>query len=60
MRQGGYNWPEAAMSILFEIALIIFLIWFCVSLIIVQRERNQVLKEISNKLDIPNYFKKEE
>ena len=41
------------------IALFAFGIWFCVSLIKAQREKNQVLKDISNKLDNLNYLKKE-
>lgn len=41
------------------VALFAFGIWFCVSLIKAQREKNRVLKEISNKLDNLNYLKKE-
>ena len=41
------------------VALFAFGIWFCVSLIKAQREKNQVLKDISNKLDNLNYLKKE-
>lgn len=41
------------------VALFVFGIWFCVSLIKAQREKTRVLKEISNKLDNLNYLKKE-
>lgn len=46
--------------ILIYLAVIVFSIWFCVSLIKSQRERNQLLRDISNKLDNPSIFKKEE
>ena len=46
--------------ILIYLAVIVFSIWFCVSLIKSQRERNQLLRDISNKLDNPSIIKKEE
>ncbi|WP_176541434.1 MULTISPECIES: hypothetical protein [unclassified Bacillus (in: firmicutes)] len=38
--------------IIIYLAVIGFTIWFAVSLIKAQKERNEVLKEISSKLDI--------
>jgi len=40
--------------ILIYLAVIGFTIWFAVSLIKAQKERNDVLKEISSKLDVLN------
>ncbi|MDZ5472391.1 hypothetical protein SM124_11595 [Bacillus sp. 31A1R] len=51
--------PFLFMIILY-LGVLGFSIWFAVSLIKAQRERNMVLKEISNKLDFYNYGKKEE
>ncbi|MCM3163462.1 hypothetical protein [Metabacillus litoralis] len=42
------------------IGVIGFTIWFAISLIKAQKERNVVLKEISNKLDIVEIRKKED
>ncbi|MCM3409734.1 hypothetical protein KDJ21_017925 [Metabacillus litoralis] len=42
------------------IGVIGFTIWFAISLIKAQKERNVVLKEISNKLDIVEISKKED
>ena len=65
--KGGYRMEAtAAMTvfplflILIYLAVIVFSIWFCVSLIKSQRERNQLLRDISNKLDNPSIIKKEE
>lgn len=63
MQQGGFNMEIMILPllmILINLAITVFAIWFCISLIKSQRERNKVLKEISNKLDNPNFFKKEE
>ncbi|MFD1738692.1 hypothetical protein ACFSCX_19415 [Bacillus salitolerans] len=51
--------PFLLMIILY-LAGLIFAIWFAVSLIRAQRERNVVLKDISNKLDYLQFSKKEE
>ncbi|PFN79253.1 hypothetical protein COJ85_30795 [Bacillus sp. AFS076308] len=54
---GGYL-VNASLAILpifiiiIYLAVIGFTIWFAVSLIKAQKERNEVLKEISSKLDI--------
>ncbi|WP_170289654.1 hypothetical protein [Cytobacillus depressus] len=50
----------AIIPLLIYLAIIGFSIWFCISLIKAQRERNQVLREISTKLDYLNFGKKEE
>ncbi|WP_172797606.1 hypothetical protein [Cytobacillus solani] len=50
----------AIIPLLFYLALIGFTIWFCTSLITAQKERNQILREISSKLDGTNIGKKEE
>lgn len=42
------------------LAVIGFTIWFAISLIKAQNERNAVLKEISNKLENIEFSKKEE
>ncbi|WP_019156971.1 hypothetical protein [Robertmurraya massiliosenegalensis] len=47
------------LMIITYIALVGFTIWFCVSLIKAQRERNQILKDISARLNQVNLNKKE-
>ncbi|MEH7342736.1 hypothetical protein V7122_02430 [Bacillus sp. JJ1532] len=42
------------------LVIIGFTVWFCISLIKAQKERNQILREISSKLDGDNFLKKEE
>ncbi|MEH7521990.1 hypothetical protein V7149_01705 [Bacillus sp. JJ1503] len=42
------------------LVIIGFTVWFCISLIKAQKERNQILREISSKLDGDNFIKKEE
>ncbi|MBS4189319.1 hypothetical protein KHA94_03665 [Bacillus sp. FJAT-49705] len=42
------------------LAIIGFIIWFCRNLIQAQRDRNQVLREISTKLDGTDFGKKED
>lgn len=51
--------PLLFMLILY-LALLGFIIWFALSLIKVQKDRNVVLKEISSKLDVLDFNKKEE
>lgn len=48
------------LMIIIYLAILGFAIWFAVSLIKAQKERNVVLKEISNKLNILEISKKEE
>lgn len=48
------------IMILIYLAIIGFSIWFCINLIKAQKERNQILKEISTKLDGTNFGRKEE
>lgn len=43
------------VTILFYIAPIIFIIWFLLKLLKVQQEKNNILKDISNKLDKINH-----
>lgn len=50
----------AFLPLLIYLALIGFAIWFIISLINAQKERNQILREISTKLDNLNFSKKEE
>jgi len=50
----------AIIPLLIYLAIIGFSIWFCVSLIITQKERNKILRQISTKLDNVNLGKKEE
>jgi preprotein translocase subunit YajC len=38
------------LGLLFYLAIIVFIVWFAVTLIKSQRERNRILKEISDKL----------
>ena len=55
--------PIFVLPILFLFIYLIvlgFIIWFAVSLIKAQKERNVVLKEISSKLDVLDNNKKEE
>ncbi|MGG1397892.1 hypothetical protein ABE288_08700 [Bacillus salipaludis] len=47
------------LMIIIYLSVLGFTIWFAVSLIRAQRERNVVLKEISNKLDVLELNKKE-
>ncbi|WP_026573455.1 hypothetical protein [Bacillus sp. UNC438CL73TsuS30] len=47
------------LMIIIYLAVLGFTIWFAVSLIRAQRERNVVLKEISSKLDVLELNKKE-
>lgn len=51
--------PLLLMLIIY-LAVLGFAIWFAVSLIKAQKERNVVLKEISNKLNFLETSKKEE
>ena len=46
--------------IILYLAVLGFTIWFAISLIKAQKERNVVLKEISNKLDNLKFINKEE
>lgn len=48
------------LMMLFYLATIGFSIWFAVSLIKAQRERNVILKEISARLDQSSNIKKDE
>lgn len=48
------------LMILIYLALIGFALWFCISLIKAQRERNQILRELSAKLNNVPLAKKEE
>ncbi len=48
------------LLLLIYLAIIGFSLWFCISLIKSQKERNQILREISSKLDFVNFDKKEE
>ena len=48
------------LMIIIYLAVIGFTIWFAIGLIKAQKERNVVLKEISNKLDGIEISKKEE
>ena len=48
------------LMIIIYLAVIGFTIWFAISLIKAQKERNVVLKEISSKLDGIEISKKEE
>ena len=48
------------LMIIIYLAVIGFTIWFAISLIKAQKERNVVLKEISSKLDGVEISKKEE
>ena len=50
----------ALIPLIIYLAAIGFIIWFCVNLINAQRERNQVLKEISSKLDGISFSQMEE
>lgn len=43
-----------------SVAVIVFIIWFVIWIIQSQNENNMLLKEISNKLDVLENFKKEE
>ncbi|HHW36797.1 MAG TPA: hypothetical protein GXX18_06090 [Bacillales bacterium] len=51
--------PLLFMLILY-LAFLGFIIWFALSLIKVQKDRNAVLKDISSKLDVLEINKKEE
>ncbi|MFJ8256391.1 hypothetical protein ACIQ4Z_03795 [Peribacillus asahii] len=51
--------PFLLMGIIY-LAVIGFMIWFAISLIKSQKERNVILKEISNKLNDIEIRKKEE
>ncbi|MFC4560092.1 hypothetical protein ACFO3D_18190 [Virgibacillus kekensis] len=49
---------DAMISLLvmvFYLAIIAFIIWFAITLITTNKERNRLLKEISNKLDGPGH-----
>ncbi len=48
------------LMIIIYLAVLGFIIWFAISLINAQKERNVVLKEISSKLDGLEISKKEE
>lgn len=48
------------LMVIIYLAVIGFTIWFAISLIKAQKERNVVLKEISSKLDGIEISKKEE
>ena len=50
----------AIFPLLIYLAFIGFSLWFCISLINAQKERNEVLREISTKLENINFDKKEE
>lgn len=50
----------AFIPLLIYLALFIFIIWFAISLINTQRERNDILKEISSKLNNIEFKKKED
>jgi len=51
--------PILIMLVIY-LAVLGFTIWFAISLISAQKERNIVLKEISNKLNVVEISKKEE
>ncbi len=51
--------PILIMFVIY-LAVLGFTIWFAISLISAQKERNVVLKEISNKLNFVEISKKEE
>ncbi len=51
--------PFLIMFVIY-LAVIGLTIWFAISLISAQKERNVVLKEISNKLNVVEISKKEE
>ena len=51
--------PILIMFVIY-VAVLGFTIWFAISLISAQKERNVVLKEISNKLNFVEISKKEE
>ncbi|SDN15265.1 hypothetical protein SAMN05518871_103445 [Psychrobacillus sp. OK028] len=46
------------LKFFFYVAVIVFIIWFVVWIFQSQKERNILLKEISNKLDYLENFKK--
>ncbi|MEI3605461.1 hypothetical protein SPD48_07130 [Pseudogracilibacillus sp. SE30717A] len=48
------------IPLLIYIAIFVFIIWFAISLINAQRERNDILKEISSKLNGLNFGEKED
>ena len=51
--------PILIMFVIY-LAVLGFTIWFAISLISAQKERNVVLKEISSKLNVVEISKKEE
>jgi len=48
------------VMIIIYVAVLVFSIWFAVTLIKSQKERNVILKEISNKLEVVEISKKGE
>ncbi|WP_165571588.1 hypothetical protein [Cytobacillus praedii] len=50
----------AILPLLIYFSIIGFSLWFCISLIIAQRERNQILRDISSNLKDAAFLKKEE
>lgn len=56
---GVFSFFPILMMFLY-LAAIGFSIWFAVSLIKAQRERNVILKEISTKLELKSNIKKDE
>jgi len=42
------------LAIFFYIAAVVFVIWFLLRFLKIQKERNTILREISDKLDKPN------
>jgi len=42
------------LAIIFYIAAVVFVIWFLLRLLKIQKERNTILREISDKLSKPN------
>ncbi|GLB59106.1 hypothetical protein [Cytobacillus sp. NCCP-133] len=58
MMEAGSFFPLFAMiPFLFYMAVLVFGIWFAVSLIKILKEKNQILRDISRQLE---HFKKDE
>ena len=50
----------ALFPFLIYVAIIILIFWFAINVVKAQKERNSLLKEISNKLNVIEFNKKEE
>ena len=50
----------AILPLLIYFSIIGFSLWFCISLITAQRDRNQILRDISSNLEDAAFLKKEE